>query len=166
VALSPHGLVSEKLIEQVSPTWWYSEEGQRFLEKQQLRQEWASFLGRFHFDVWFTLTFKNPANSGGLAIARTARLLRKAFKGVGIEGDNLAFVVAEEHRLGGMYHTHGMMRLDALDKQFEDTFLRYFHRVAFELYGRNRFSRIACNDSVRYYVSKYITKRVADWLII
>jgi len=162
----PQGVVSEKLIEQVSPDWWLTEEGQSFLRKQRLQQEWVNFLERFGFDVWFTLTFRDPVYSGGQAIRRTVRMLCQAFRGVGIKGRNLAFIVAGEHSLGGTYYTHGMMRLDMLPSASEDNFLRYFWRVAFELYGRNRFSRIECDSAVRYYVSKYIMREVADWLII
>lgn len=165
--MNPQGLVSDALIQSVSQVdWWFSEDGQGFLKRQQLRQEWVNFLERFGFDVWFTVTFKDSANSAGLAIDRTVRLLRRACKGVKIECD--AFIVAEEHNLGGTYHTHGMMRLGALNSQFEDIFLRYFWQVTFELYGRNRFSRIECDSAVGYYVAKYITKRFSDteWLIV
>lgn len=163
------GLVSEKLIAEVSPDWWQTDEGQEFLKRQRLRQEWVNFLEPFGFDVWFTLSFDEKKilrpQTAGLALDRTVRLLRKACKGVDIECN--AFVIAEPHK-GGTYHTHGMMRLDTLGKEFETIFLRHFWQVAFEIYGRNRFSRIECDSAVRYYVAKYVTKRAfeTEWQII
>jgi hypothetical protein len=156
-------LVSKRLIEKVSPDWWASDEGIGFLNRQEQKQAWVKFLNGLGFDTWFTLTFRDGASSAGLAVDRAKRLLKRACKGIKIECN--AFIVAEQH-VNGTYHVHGMMRVGAISKEFEQGFLRYFWKVAFDAYGRNSFSSIDDNDAVSAYVAKYLVKRVCDWQLV
>ena len=156
-------LVSGMLLELVPPDWWATEEGCTFLKSRELKQSWAEFLGKFGFDVWFTLTFRDGASSATLAVDRTARLLKRACKSIKMECN--AFIVAEQH-INGTYHSHGLMRLGALTEEYESDFLRHFWQVAFEMYGRNSFTRIGDVDAVGSYVAKYLTKELADYRFI
>jgi hypothetical protein len=156
-------LVSKRLIEKVQPDWWNSEEGVSFLNRQELKRAWATLLSQLGCNVWFTITFRKGAQSAMLAVDRTTRLLKKAHEG--IKMDCNAFVVGEQHK-NGTYHTHGMLRLGALSKEFEDIFLKYFWEVTFKAHGRNVFSRIRKGDAVGYYVAKYVSKEMADFRFI
>ena len=156
-------LVSKRLIEKVQPDWWKSEEGLTFLKRQELKRAWANVLTQLGCNVWFTITFRKGAQSAMLAVDRTTRLLKKAHEG--IKMDCNAFVVGEQHK-NGTYHTHGMLRLGALSKEFEDIFLKYFWEVTFKAHGRNVFSRIRKGDAVGYYVAKYVSKEMADFRFI
>ena len=161
--MQPQDFVSKKLIEQVPPDWWSSEDGYRFLKRQELKHAWCDLLTQLDCDVWFTLTFRKGADSAMLAIDRTKRVLRKACEGVQMECN--AFIVAEQHT-NGTYHTHGMLRVGALSQAFEEIFLQHFWRVAFEAHGRNAFTRISDGDAVGYYVAKYLTKELSDYRFI
>jgi hypothetical protein len=156
-------LVSKQLIEKVSPDWWNSEEGLGFLKRQELKRAWVSLLSQLGCNVWFTITFEKAAQSAMLAVDRTTRLLKKAHKS--IQMDCNAFVVGEQHT-NGTYHSHGMLRLEVLSKEFEDIFLSHFWKVAFDAHGRNLFTRISKGDAVGYYVAKYITKEMTDFRFI
>jgi hypothetical protein len=156
-------LVSKRLIEKVSPEWWKSEEGLAFLKRQELKRAWATLLSQLGCNVWFTMTFEKSAQSAMLAVDRTTRLLKKAHKS--IKMDCNAFVVGEQHA-NGTYHSHGMLRLEVLSKEFERIFLRHFWKVAFDAHGRNLFTRISKGDAVGYYVAKYLTKEMADYRFI
>ena len=147
------------MIAKVPPEWWTSAEGYAFLRKQASKKSWAEMLLQMGFDAWFTLTFRDPASSAILALDRTTRLMKKAHKAIGIDCN--AFVVAEQHQ-NGTYHAHGLLRIGALTKEFEQEFLRHFWQVAFEAYGRNSFTRIVNQDAVTLYVAKYVTKDMAD----
>jgi hypothetical protein len=161
--LNIEDLVSKRLIEQVPSDWWGSEDGLGFLKRQEQKQGWIQFLGGLGFDTWFTITFRDNAMSATLAIDRTKRLLKRACKEIKRECN--AFIVAEQH-LSGAYHTHGMMRVGSLSKDFEELFMRYMWQVAFEAYGRNSFSSIGDSDAVSAYVAKYLVKRVGEWTLI
>lgn len=161
--MQPEELVSKKLFRLVSPDWWSSENGYGFLKRQQLKQAWVNLLSQLGCDVWFTLTFRDGASSAILAVDRTKRLLKKACKSIKLECS--AFIVAEQH-LNGTYHSHGMMRVGALSQELGTMFLRHFWKVAFEVYGRNSFTRIADGDAVGYYVAKYLTKSLADYQFV
>lgn len=146
----------------VSESWFFSDEGLGFLKRQELQTEWIAFLSRFGFDAWFTVTYKTPAASSILAIDRTQRVLRKAFKQIKTPLD--AFIVSEQHR-DGTYHSHGMLKLGALSAEMERQLLRYLWDCTFHdsVCGRNSFSIIRESDAVRRYVSKYLVKRPADF---
>ena len=156
-------LVSKRMIEKVSPEWWKGEEGLAFLKRQELKRAWANVLTQLGCDVWFTVTFRKGAQSAILAVDRTVHLLKKAHQG--IKMDCNAFVVGEQHT-SGTYHSHGMLRLGVLSREFERVFLKYFWEVAFEAHGRNVFSRIRKGDAMGHYVAKYITKELADFRFI
>lgn len=126
--MEPKEFVSEKLIQLVDPGWWMTEEGQGFLKRQALKQEWVNLLNQLGCDVWFTLTFRKGASSAMLAVDRTKRLLKKACKSIDLECN--AFIVAEQH-LSGTYHAHGMMVVGALSEELEAMFLRHFWKLAF-----------------------------------
>jgi hypothetical protein len=161
--VQPKDLVSQELLDKVSPEWWTTEEGCRFLQKQELKQTWVNLLAHLNFDVWFTLTFRDSASSAGLAIARTVRLLKSACKEIHLECN--AFIVAEEHR-NGTYHAHGLMRVCALSKEFEQDILRHLWQCALDKYGRNSFTPIGKRDAVSHYVAKYLTKNFADYRLV
>lgn len=161
--MQPKDLVSQELIDKVPSEWWTTEEGYRFLRKQELKQSWVNVLSQLGFDVWFTLTFRDGASSAGLAIARTIRLLKSACKEIHLECN--AFIVAEEHR-NGTYHAHGLMRVQALSKEFEQDILRHLWQRALDKYGRNSFTPIGKRDAVGYYVAKYLTKDLADYCFV
>jgi hypothetical protein len=149
----------QELLEQSPAEWLASEESRAFRERIELQTAWAAFLGKFKFDCWFTLTYRNPAQSGILAIDRAVRLINLVVKRTKLH--IAAFVVAEQHR-SGTYHCHGLMRLGALSVEIERTILRYFWQVGFDLFGRNSFAMVRDSDAVRIYVSKYLTKKPAD----
>jgi hypothetical protein len=161
--VQPKDLVSQELLDKVSPEWWTTEEGRRFLQKQELKQTWVNLLTQLNFDVWFTLTFRDSASSAGLAIARTVRLLKSACKEIHLECN--AFIVAEEHR-NGTYHAHGLMRVRALSQEFEQDILRHLWQRAYDKYGRNSFTPIGKWDAVGHYVAKYLTKDFSDYSFV
>jgi hypothetical protein len=132
-------------------------------DRKGLQEGWSSFLSRFGFDCFFTLTFRNPAWSAECAVDRACRLLRKFFKHRHMKLD--AFVVAEQH-LNGCYHVHGMLRLGALSDDQGVQLLRGLWTLGFNTYGRCQFDLIRSSESVRLYISKYLTKRVADYRLL
>jgi hypothetical protein len=149
----------QELLEQVPAEWLASEESRAFRERIALQNAWTSFLAKFKFDCWFTLTYRNPAQSSILAIDRAARLINLVVKRTKLH--IAAFIVAEQHR-SGTFHCHGLMRLGALSAEIERMILHYFWQVGFDLFGRNSFAMVRDSDAVRIYVSKYLTKRPAD----
>jgi hypothetical protein len=146
-------------LEQVDPAWLATDEGRMWLAKIDLAKAWVAFLGKFKFDCWFTLTFRNPAQSSILAIDRAVRLVNLVVKRTKIKVS--AFIVAEQHR-SGTFHCHGLMRLGALSAEIERMILHYFWQIGLEMFGRNSFAMVRDSDAVRIYVSKYLTKKPAD----
>jgi len=161
--MQPQDFVSQELIDKVPPEWWTSEDGYRFLRKQSLKQEWVKLLTQLGCDVWFTLTFRDGVSSAGLAIARTITLLKSACKEIHLDCN--AFLVAEQHR-SGTYHAHGLLRVRALSKEFEQQILRHLWQCAFDKYGRNSFTPIGKHDAVGHYVAKYLIKDFADYRFV
>lgn len=149
----------EKLKAEVPADWWASEDGQRFLNKEHLIEEWVEFLDGFGYDCFFTLTFREPASSSILAIDRAAKLLSKFGKSIHFYFS--AFIVAEQHK-SGMYHVHGLLRLGALDSSHTELMLEGLWRAGFEKFGRCSFQLVKDGGRVRAYVSKYLVKKVCD----
>lgn len=130
---------------------------------QTVQEGWSEFFSRFGFDCFFTLTFREPSFSAECACDRAERLLRKFFKHRHQKLD--AFVVAEQH-LNGSYHAHGLLRLGALGREQSIELLRGLWTLGFNTYGRCRFDLIRNQEAVRLYISKYLTKRIADYRLI
>lgn len=127
--------------------------------KRELVSAWSEFLNRFEYDCFFTLTYREPAQSAMLAIDRASRLLGKFY-------DNLdrplnAFVVAEQHR-NGSYHAHGLLELKGLDREADVMLCRALWQAGYDKFGLCRFELVRDGGQVRNYVSKYLVKRVAD----
>lgn len=152
-------MLSLNLLQKVPNDWWTSDEGREFLRKDAVVNAWVSFLAQFAFDSFFTITYINPATSGDLAIDRTSRLLHQFF--AKLNQTPKAFIVAEPHA-NGTYHTHGMLKLNALDRRQAHLVLSALWRVGFAKYGRCGFSLIESEDRVRLYVAKYIVKGGCD----
>jgi hypothetical protein len=152
-------------LSKVPAEWWNTEEGQAFQQLQKIQAGWIEFLRRFDFDCWFTITFREPAQSAMLACDRAVRALRCVTERLKLSGLD-AFIVGEGHRHGGAYHAHGMLALHALDEAMAKKVLSVFWKISFDLFGINRFSLIRERDAVRKYVSKYITKAPGDWRIV
>lgn len=135
---------------------------QTYDEKQALINAWVSFLSRLcSWDAWFTMTFANPAMSSILAIDRAQRLLKDFYKSAGM-GRPQAFIVAEGHRDGGSYHTHGLLRVNALDPTMEKMVLDGLWNQARQRFGLSKFSVIRDPDATVSYCSKYMSKTIAD----
>lgn len=132
-------------------------------QKEELRAGWNQFLAGQGFDCFFTTTFREPANSAGLAIDRTKRLLTNFYKPIG--GNVHAFIVAEEHK-SGSFHCHGLMRLGAQGDDIQFAMRKALWESAHQKYGRARFEPVNDADAVRGYVSKYLTKRVCDYAVV
>ncbi|MBI5303775.1 MAG: hypothetical protein HY868_16690 [Chloroflexi bacterium] len=146
-------------IGDVPADWWNTDEGHAWRKKAELQGAWAGFLEKFQFDCWFTLTYRSPAQSAILAIDRAVKLVQKVGKALKIQV--ATFIVAEQHR-NGSYHCHGLMRLGAMNTEFERAILTVFWKTALDLYGRNSFALVKDSNAVRVYVSKYLTKQPAD----
>lgn len=143
----------------VPADWWTTEDGYAYKRGEELRSAWVTFLGKYAFDSWFTLTYRNPAQSSILAIDRAAKLVIRVCKHLKL---NLgAFIVAESHR-NGSYHCHGLMRLGAASKEMDAMILRTFWQIGFNMYGRCSFDLVRDPDAVTQYVSKYLTKGFTD----
>jgi len=155
--------VSASLIEKVDPAWWDSEEGKKFLNRDACIDAWISTLEKFQFDCFFTLTYKEPAESSMLAIDRASRLLTKNFKKLKIPLS--AFVAAEPHR-SGLYHCHGLLKLGALGDLQKKLILTDLWKVGYEMFGRCSFEVIEDAERVRAYVSKYLLKSNCDWRFV
>jgi len=147
----------------VPPEWWVTDEGRAWRKKQEIQVAWAGFLERFNFDTWFTLTYREPAQSAILAVDRAVRLVKTVCKRLKISV--AVFIVAEQHR-NGSYHCHGLMRLDALPGHLAANVLTAFWSIALDLFGRNSFAGVKDSTAVRTYVSKYLTKQPADWRLM
>lgn len=144
--------------------WFQTDAGSSYLQAEKLQTSWIEFLERFKFDCWFTLTFRVPSASAGLAIDRASRLIAKVSRRLRIMG-LLAFVVAERHS-NGTYHCHGLLRLGALSDEVIRMVLTVFWEIAFDMFGRNSFALVRDSCAVRTYVSKYLTKRPADYRFV
>jgi len=156
-------VVSAKLIEKVDPAWWDSDEGKKFLHRDLCIDSWIAKLNEFQFDCFFTLTYKEPADSSILAIDRAARMLTKNFKKLKIP--LCAFVAAEPHR-SGLYHCHGLLKLGGLCDWQKKLILTDLWKVGYEMYGRCSFEVIEDAERVRAYVSKYLLKSECDWRFV
>lgn len=148
-----------RLREQVPASWWSSDEGAVFLRQEKLIDAWVELLGRFEYDCFFTLTFRNPATSSILAIDRASRLLTKFFKS--IHHPLRSFVVAEQHQ-SGLYHVHGLLHLGALSSLHAEQILTALWKAGFDRFGRCSFELVQDPSRVRSYVSKYLIKKVCD----
>lgn len=155
----PNARDRDAWLKDVPATWWSTDEGLGYIKHRELQSSWASFLEKFSFDCWFTLTFKKPAQSGILAIDRTIRLIETVSKKAKINVS--AFVVAEAHK-NGSYHSHGLMRIGALTAELERIILKIFWEIGVDMFGRNSFALVRDSAAVRVYVSKYLTKQPAD----
>jgi hypothetical protein len=154
-----YGRTLEELKELVDPTWWATEEGQAWLVRHGCREEWVSFLDRFGFDTWFTITVDakkhSPWKSGVQAMGSVEAGLKAACAAMHIPLD--AFIVAEVFD-SGLYHCHGMMRVGALDEVYQRLALSALWRYCFDRFGRSRFEVVRSSQDVQGYVSKYLTK--------
>lgn len=134
-------------------------------EREKLRAGWNQFLGGQGFDCFWTMTYKEPANSAGLAIDRSKRLLTNFYKSISKGAQVHAFIVAEQH-LSGSYHVHGLMRLGVQGDDIQFAMRKGLWAAAHKKYGRARFEPVNDADAVRGYVCKYLTKRVCDYAVV
>ena len=125
-----------------------------------LRDAWVEFLSKFGFQGFYTQTFADPIRFPRLAMDRGWKVLRSLAGryGVGVR----AFLVAEEHKLG-TYHTHGLVMTYPVPLLELPGSLKFTWSFGFERYGLCRIEDIKSVGGVCGYVSKYITKRVADY---
>ncbi len=131
-------------------------------EKERVQAGWREFLGRYSWDCFFTMTYRDPARSDMNATGRAERLLTKEF---GNLGKNLrAFIVAEAHR-SGMYHAHGLLIL-GLEGDWARMMRSELWHAAKAKYGLCRFDMVRDPDAVNTYLTKYMTKAPSDWRLI
>lgn len=159
----------EELKMLVDPSWWSTEEGQAWLRRQSARDQWVTFLEPFGFDSWFTVTVDQkkhaPWKSGIQAMGAIERTLEDVCKELHLPCD--AFIVSEEFK-SGLYHGHGLLRVGALNEDFQKMALSEFWKFFFAKHGRNSFEAMRDSMNVRSYVSKYITKskNEVDWRML
>lgn len=135
--------------------------GRSWQQDEAIQSAWGHFLEPMGFDGWFTLTYRQPANSSILAIDRAQRVLKNYFKG--LKRRPVAFIVAEEHTDPSRgYHAHGLVRLGALDDGQAAMMCHGLWQESLKTFGLNRFEIIRDGQAVRAYVAKYLTKRIAD----
>ncbi|MCS7352438.1 MAG: hypothetical protein RMM10_13215, partial [Anaerolineae bacterium] len=127
----------------------------------ELMRAWAEFLVRFNWEIFYTQTFQDPVGYPRLAMERLVGVVRSFCLryGVGV----LVFVVAEEHKLGS-YHAHAI--LSSLSPRsllsLKDS-LRFIWLLGTERYGIARAESIDSIGGVTGYITKYMTKRMADY---
>jgi len=119
-------------------------------------------------DTFSTITFDDRksgfARSGQNAVDRASWVVRMVSRS--IRHPIPSFLVAEPHRYGGVWHVHGLHRIDCGLPVFDQMVRTALWRVAFMRYGRSEFRRVSDIVGVRGYVSKYVVKRAADWAIL
>lgn len=130
-----------------------------YLGRQRLRDAWLSFLSRYPWQVFFTISYRDeiPAR---LAIDRAARWLHGLWSVYSDRVDSMmAFIVAEQFRFRGGYHCHGLMYTSPISYLDIPDSLRmgWLHgRELFE--SMVRMEGIRSVGNVQGYVSKYLTK--------
>jgi hypothetical protein len=129
------------------------------VDGEAVRSGWLEFLGRYFFNVFFTITFMNPASSSILALDRATKVLTKFHDS--IDQGLLGFVVAEQHQ-SGLYHVHGLLQLQCFDEASTIAMCQALERVTLKAWGRCRFELIKDVGHVQGYVSKYLSKSVCE----
>lgn len=152
----PH---NKSYFEKIVPEWLETAEGREFSIRQDYKDAWSVFLGGFGFNCEFTQTFRYPALSAELAITRTSRLLGKYFDS--IRQRAAAFIVAEPHK-SGIYHTHGLFKLQAQDDEHMEELLTGLYYAAHAQYGRCEYEVLENPEAYRQYILKHLNTRTPE----
>lgn len=127
-------------------------------QRKTVTQTLRAYLGTQYWDSFFTATFKRPIKHPGTAIVKTAAALSP-------DEANLAraFIAAEQHQ-SGAWHTHGLVCWkgdDPLRWNLEAAIAKYrLDKLGWSTLGSPR-----SVGGVTGYCSKYITKKVSEWMI-
>lgn len=120
---------------------------------EQARQSWIDLLGKAAPDSFFTVTFARKQRFPRQALEKILPLLPEYF--------TLAFLGAEEHFLGG-WHLHGLGKVYWFDKAPDITRSALYSTLG--QFGKfRRVEPIHHTGGVQAYVSKYLTKELADY---
>lgn len=115
----------------------------------------AGFLQEYSWDYWFTATSKDKDRIKHPTVA-----IKRALGAV--SGFDRSFVGAEPHRLGG-WHTHGLISSSVDPGEKEG--IRVLLERRLSRYGYCQVSPVRNARAVASYVSKYITKDLAEWCL-
>jgi len=120
------------------------------LKSSALRDEWASFLGRFPLDTFFTCTYSDDYAKEHKLYALTSALndFQRWVKGMGYDGQY--FVAAESTCNRDVPHLHGLMESKGLP-------LTNLWSSWYNSRGRASFEPPRA-DAAKYYCTKYTLK--------
>lgn len=119
------------------------------------RDSWTSFLLSAAPDTFFTVTFRSKLYHPRAAMDKVIPALRENF--------SLAFLGAEQFYLGG-YHLHGVAKAKWIDTDPAVARASFAHRA--KTWGLYRVEPIIRHNQVSAYVTKYITKSLADYELV
>ncbi len=129
--------------------------------RSEIRSAWVEFLGRFSWEIFYTQTYMTPVKYPRLAMDRLSRVLRSFC--IRYDVSLVAFVVAEEHKLGS-YHAHSILAaLSSPSLLSLRNSLKFLYLLGSERFGMCRAVSIQSIGGVVGYVAKYLTKFPADY---
>ena len=116
----------------------------------------GEWLGRYPWDAWCTLTFR-AGNFTTEAATRAADNLLEWLRREGAP-DVTYFIGHEVGGLGGRLHLHGLLgQLPPIDTR------RGIWKFWYKRYGRAQVLPYDPERGAAYYVSKYVSKGLAEW---
>lgn len=111
----------------------------------------GQFLNEYDWDVFATLTFKEPRTRS------TIRLIRPWLKAITHHKKNhRAFVAEEWHKDGERLHLHALVQCD------KEIYRRYAWQWWFNRHGRARVLPYDPERRASWYVAKYVAKEIVD----
>lgn len=137
---------------------------QSFEQIERIKEGWIEFLGGQGYDVFGTITFKEPSRTSHVAVHRAVRVMRKFCKAIGLKHLH-AFIVAEQHA-SGTWHCHVLWRSGCTGPDGLSRMLHGVWQFTFDRLGRCSFEAFHDGDAVRSYVCKYLLKHPGDWAIL
>ena len=125
----------------------------------EVQDGWATFLNRYTWKYFLTVTFKEPRQP------HTADRTLRAIAGVIRTRSDGRFFLGTELHLNRTLHVHGLFSPKATAA---DVSARVAHEVWRDLYdsfGRSQVRKVRESEAVSNYVSKYVTKELTEWFM-
>lgn len=122
------------------------------------REAWGTFLDTFTWDLWITVTFRTPRQPHhALSTLNQARkVVRKTTTG------GRLFLGVEPHK-SRLIHLHGLVVVPDWPSKRAASKAIFWN--LFETFGRAQVPPVQGNKGASFYVSKYVTKEIGEFII-
>ena len=130
-----------------------------FTSVKKMRNEMSKWLDGYHWDVWFTGTFKPEMALKDTITTKKCfdRFLADLKKEHHVNKGMDFFIAVERFKHGEYTHIHALLNgVGGLtNKDIWQTWFKRYGRAVVEDYNRK--------EGAAHYVTKYVTKSICDW---